>query len=178
MISSSDSKINKGNTVFIFLDLLPASIVEASVSSVAVEKDSNGASVGVDPSDVAACGERTELWAAFILFRQKRLLEGNKVNFSVIIETDFDYLSEALAPGEKVGVVLIGAEEDNPPFTGKKRVENSTAQGRRNGDANHLLQPLNGCSAAGTAVEEAVVWSGSCTALDVIGCLLYQLAHV
>ena len=74
--------------------------------------------------------------------------------------------------------MLVGAEEDDPPFIGKKRVEKAAAQQRRDGDAQHLLQPFNGCGAAGTAEEQGVVRTCSCAALDVTGCLLDQLAHV
>ena len=74
--------------------------------------------------------------------------------------------------------MLVGAEEDDPPLIGKKRVEKAAAQWSRDGDAHHLLQPLNSCGAAGTAEEEGVVWSCSCAALNVIGRLLDQFANV
>ena len=144
----------------------------------AVKQACNLASVGMDPSDVAACREGAELGAASECWGFEQRLKGKKVELAVVIETDFVDLSQALSPREEVRVVLVGAEEDDPPLTGKKGVEKAAALRRRNGDAHYFLEPLNGRGAARTAEQEGVVWTGFSAGLDVIDRLLHHIGHM
>lgn len=139
-------------------------------------RDRTGA--GVHPSDVAAGRERAELHPPGKLRRLQGGLQGREIRGAGRVEADLDHLSQALPPGEQVGVVLVGADEDDPPLGGRQVAEHGRAEDGGHGDPHHLLQPLDGGGAAGAAEEEDVVRACSHALLDVMGRLLHQLAGV
>ncbi|RWW65221.1 hypothetical protein BHE74_00027490 [Ensete ventricosum] len=143
-----------------------------------VQHARDGAGVGVHPSDVAAGRERTELHPPGKLRRLQGGIQGREIRGTGGVEADLDHLSQALPPGEQVGVVLVGADEDDPPLGGRKMAEHGRAEDGGYGDPHHLLQPLDGGGGAGAAEEEHVVRACPHALLDVVGRLLHQLAGV
>lgn len=68
-----------------------------------------------------------------------------------------DHLGEALAPGEEVGVVLLGTDKDDPAIGRRQVPENGGPEQGRDSDAHHLLKTLDGGGGAGATEEEDVV---------------------
>ena len=92
----------------------PGSKVETCEHSVLVEEAGDGAGVGNDSCDIATSGERPEHLAILILEETKVVGQSLHVDVSVAVEADLHHLGEALPPGEKVGMELIGPYEDHP----------------------------------------------------------------
>lgn len=92
----------------------PGGKVETRERSVLVEEAGDGAGVGNDSCDVATSGEGAEHLAISILVETKVVGQSLHVDVPEAVEADLHHLGEALAPGEKVGVVLIGPHQHHP----------------------------------------------------------------
>ena len=108
-------------------------------------------------------------------------LECNEVELALAVEGNGHHIGDALAPGQLVGVMLIGADEDNGLSLGQhllvEKVAQITARCRCQRDADDLLELVDRAGSSCSAGDDTPLRTGIDRLLDALLGLMQQLRH-
>ena len=126
--------------------------------SVVVEQRADRPPVGDDPGDVGGGREAADLERPAGVTDQL-LLQVAQVDVPVGVLVDDDHVGDRLAPGQLVGVVLVGPDEDDRPLRGRDPLREPVAvvEVGRDAQVEHVDQPVDRAGRAGAAEDHGVL---------------------
>ena len=143
-----------------------------------VQHPRDGAHVADHPGDVGGRRERAQLHRPPGELEQPAL-EIREVDLPLVGEADLHHLGDRLQPGQLVGVVLVGADEDHRPLVAGNGARELVLALQRLGDApaQQAHQLVDRRGGAGPDEEHLVLRAGVHRAADHPARLLAQLGH-